>query len=242
MNIWLVYFPELRNVQDAGLWLNQLLRKVSLETLRQNHPDRPPPEQFTINVGSVRSPLPLTPDERRLVQAFGYILTHQKKSSKRLALMQALHEKYPSEDLSEMLLTYAMHWDPADEAETYGISLLTKHPESLGLRLNLGLLALSQGKQEKLLSLLETTLNWPDFNRLRPQIQANAQNIRSYYSLVSLYAAATGSLTTALYAWAICREAKASPAELNTLSREISRQIQSKTALEELHTWIQACA
>lgn len=240
MNTWQQSFPQLQPL-EPDVWLQELLSPYHHESLRQHWPaENAPPAISWESETAPKAPLPLDTTEKKAVQAFGYVLTHQKKSSKYFKQIQALHDKFHSEDLAEMMLTYALQWQHPEAAESFGQELLQIHPDSLGLRLNLGLLALSQQEAPKILALLDQALDWPTFCQQHPNIQASTQNLRTYHTLTCLYFTATAQFYSAIYAWACCRGLQAEAAELRTLSREILRQFPE--AGTDLHQWLQACA
>ncbi len=182
-------------------------------------------------------PLELETEEKRLVHAFAYLITTQKKSTLRLEKMQALYQKYQSEDLAEMLLTYTLTWHP-EQADQLGEEFLNHHPDSLGLRLNLALLALSRSDSDKIPDLLDGQLQWPLFQALHPNLASTAVNVRIFHTIACLYHAHQQHLQEAVFCYAICRETNATLQELLTLSRALERQITVSESWDELLDWL----
>jgi len=238
---WLELFPALQQCEDPGEWLELLLAEQTLEKLRRHYPVAPAPTAFSWQtLGPSIRPLPLSASEKKAVQAFGYMITHRKKSSKRLQIIQALYERFKSEDLAEMILSYQLQWLDAEQAQALGQHFLQKHPTSLGLRLPLALLAMGQKQPEQIETVLAGALNWPEFVAQHPELPASPQNIRTYHIMTCLYFLSQPNLVAAIWAWTICREAGASQAERQTLSRQIVQQAVSLDDLLQVARWLQA--
>lgn len=217
--------------------INRLLGNRSAEQLRLLI-ESPPPAVSWIDSRLHPTPLELEPQERRLVQAFAFLLTENKKSTPRLEKMQDLYAKYQSEDLAEMLLTYYLLWYQPAQIKSLGYELLLTHPDSLGLRLHLALLAVSRDHSQDIKGLLDEALDWPDFQALHPDIPAYSPQIRLFHTISCLFFAHQQQFQRALFAYAVCRDAQASQAELLTLARAIERQLNEHQAWEPLMQWL----
>lgn len=216
---------------------NRLLGELSGEDLRPRLGPAAPPRVSWPDL-NLPQPLPLETEERRLVQAFAYLLTAQKKSTPRFERMQALYQKYQSEDLAEMLLSYALAWYSPSEARGYGLELLNAHPASLGLRLNLSLLALSRQDPEDIAALLEQHLSWAAFSAAYPQLAATPVQVRLFHTITCLYFAQSGRFREAAHAYAICRDTGASEQELITLSHALERQLTIRDQWPAIVEWL----
>lgn len=227
-----------RALSGPDTHLNHMLGNLNAEMLRLRFEaaDMPMAVSWT-DINEPKQPLDLEAEEKRLVHAFAYLITTQKKSTLRLEKMQALYQKYQSEDLAEMLLTYTLTWHP-EQAEHLGETYLVHHPDSLGLRLNLALLALSRSDSDKISELLDGQLQWPLFQALHPALASTAVNVRIFYTIVCLYHAHQQQLQEAVFCYAICRDTNANLQELLTLSRALERQITVSESWDELLDWL----
>lgn len=215
---------------------NRLIGNLSAESVRQRFIG-PAPMSISWTDAPGPEPLQLEAEEKRLVHAFAYLITTQKKSTVRLEKMQELYQKHQSEDLAEMLLTYLLSWD-REQAELLGAEMILRHPDSLGLRLNLALLALSRSDSDKITELLDGQLEWPLFQALHPDLPATAANMRLFHTISCLYFAHQERLHEACFAYAVCRDAGAGLQELATLSRALERQLTVSESWDELIAWL----
>lgn len=183
--------------------------------------------------------LELCSDDKKLIQAFAFLITHNKKSTPRLQAMEALYLREAHEDLAEMILAYCLQWEPTESVWERALHFLSQHPESLGLRLPLALLACSQQQPERIAHLLDQRLDWFDFVEQYPQLSGSVQAIRIYHTMTCLYFALTFAIRPAVWAWLICAESGASLPERQTLSREIVRRCQQADQLKLLKSWLQ---
>ncbi|PKL79204.1 MAG: hypothetical protein CVV27_02200 [Candidatus Melainabacteria bacterium HGW-Melainabacteria-1] len=216
----------------------RLLGSRQAEDLRQLFDTASRPQPVSWQVLASPAPLPLEAEERRLVHAFAYLLTERKKSTPRYQKMQALYQKYASEDLAEMLLSYQLAWSDLAKAEAFGRELLQSHPDSLGLRLNLTLLLLARQAPEAIEALLDSLLQWPDFLAQHPRLAASITNIRLFHTITCLYFAHCGRFREAAFACAVCHEAGGSQQELLTLAHAIERQLSVRDQWQSLVDWL----
>lgn len=229
---WFALFPQrLQGLHDSGDWLEAVLGQRSPAWFIRNAPFSPAPQSVQWQSNTANTALKLEKDEKKLVQAFAYVLSHQKKSSKRYTALQELHDKYQSEDLAEMMMAYLLLWESPEKVEEKGIQLLEQHPDSLGLRLHLSLLSLQQGEPEKIEGYLDGQTHWAGFCALHPEMPQGAFQVRTFHTLLCLYESLNQRLWSALYAWLVCRSSGAAEDELKTLSRQVTKQCQAADEL-----------
>lgn len=237
--LWLKTFPQLQQHAE-GDWLDILLAGQSQARLQHG-----PAQAFqVVSIPSLQpETLPaavLQAEDKKLIQAFAFLITQHKKSTPRLQAMLALHDQVLQEDIAEMILSYCLQWEPPETVWERGAAFLQQHPESLGLRLPLALLATGQQQPEKIADLLDGVVIWSDFVQRYPQLPLNVQNVRLFHTMTSLYFARRQQLFEALWAWLICAEAQAALPERQTLAREIIRSCQQPEQLSAFKAWLQA--
>lgn len=239
--LWLSVFPQLQSLAESGDWLDLLLAKHSQHTLWNARAQAWGLQPVAIPVQEAETPalVSLQPEDKKLIQAFAFLITQHKKSTPRLQAMLELHDRTLQEDIAEMILSYCLQWEPPEQVWERGEGFLAQHPESLGLRLPLALLACGQQDSDRIATLLDAAVIWSDFVKRFPQLPVNAQNLRVFHTMACLYFARRQQLPEAVWAWLICREAAAALPERQTLTREIVRSCQQPEQLAQLEAWFQ---
>lgn len=239
--LWLSVFPRLQPLTEPGDWLDFLLAKHSQHTLWNARAQAwgLQPVAIPLQQTDMSATVTLQPEDKKLIQAFAFLITQHKKSTPRLHAMLELHEHTLQEDMAEMILSYCLQWEPPEQVWERGEAFLAQHPESLGLRLPLALLACGQQTSDRIATLLNGAVIWSEFLQRFPQLPVNAQNLRVFHTMTCLYFARRQQLPEALWAWLICREAAAALPERQTLTREIVRSCQQPEQLAQLDAWLQ---